>query len=110
MRSTQSNRSLELELVTVALMVTTLSMTELMDRLRIPYTEVRVFAEAELEPSDQRYRVRCRERFQTKVLLSKERFRGFVGNFMSKSDVSSKIKLTKTDLSKFEDKVHLSVH
>lgn len=62
-------------------------MTELLDRLRIPYQDVLVYSEAELEPSDHNV----------------GRFRHFIGSFMSKSEsVASKAKLSKTDLAKFE--------
>lgn len=63
-------------------------MTELLDRLRIPYADVLVYSEAELEPSDH----------------TVGRFRHFIGSFLSKSEAvaSRSAKLTKGDLAKFE--------
>ncbi|KAJ6220118.1 hypothetical protein RDWZM_005930 [Blomia tropicalis] len=66
-------------------------MKVLLDRLRIPYTDVQVYSESDGEPSD----------------LSKERFRSTIKKFLTKGDVAAKGKLTMGDLCKFEAKTSM---
>jgi len=84
------------------------SLTQLLTKLRVPCSEVIVFAESEVEPSEKRYSFKSLSQqmlINPKLIYSKDKFRKFVSKFISKEGPknSDQLSVTTSELTKYEE-------